>query len=66
MSAERFLTVREAALRLRVHPETVREWLRRGKLRGRLIGGTKSGYRIPESEVERLLLGDDSELRRAA
>ena len=51
------LTVREAADRLRLNPETVRVWLRRGKLKGHLIGGTKSGYRIPEGEVERILSG---------
>lgn len=56
---ERFVTVSEAAQRLRVHPQTVRLWLRQGKLKGRLIGGTKSGYRIPERELTRLLEGDD-------
>jgi excisionase family DNA binding protein len=59
VSAERVLTVREAAERLRVNPETVRVWLRQGKLRGTLIGGTKSGYRIPESEIDRLLRGGE-------
>jgi excisionase family DNA binding protein len=53
-----FLTVQEAAGQLRVHPQTVRLWLREGKLRGRLIGGRKSGYRIPASEIERILSPD--------
>ncbi len=57
--SDRFLTVQEAAEQLRVHPQTVRLWLREGKLRGRLIGGRKSGYRIPASEIDRLLLPDD-------
>jgi excisionase family DNA binding protein len=52
---ERFITVQDAAEQLQVHPQTVRVWLRQGKLRGRLIGGRKSGYRIPASEVDRLL-----------
>ncbi len=52
---DRFMTVREAADELRVHPQTVRLWLREGKLRGRLIGGRKSGYRIAATEIERLL-----------
>jgi excisionase family DNA binding protein len=56
---KRFITVQEAAEQLRVHPQTVRLWLRQGKLRGRLIGGRKSGYRIPASEIERLLSPDD-------
>jgi excisionase family DNA binding protein len=55
---ERFITVQEAAQQLQVHPQTVRVWLREGKLRGRLIGGRKSGYRIAASEIERLLSPD--------
>ena len=55
---ERFITVQDAAEQLQVHPQTVRVWLREGKLRGRLIGGRKSGYRIPASEIERLLSPD--------
>jgi len=39
---DRFITVHEAAEQLRVHPQTVRLWLRAGKLRGRLIGGQKA------------------------
>jgi excisionase family DNA binding protein len=36
---ERLLTLQEAAEVLRLHPRTVREYLRRGELEGRLIGG---------------------------
>ena len=57
---ERFITVQDAAQQLQVHPQTVRVWLREGKLRGRLIGGRKSGYRIPASEIERLLSPDEA------
>jgi excisionase family DNA binding protein len=53
---ETMLTVDEAADRLRVHAETVRRWLRSGKLRGNLLS-ERAGYRIPASEVERLLTG---------
>jgi excisionase family DNA binding protein len=35
---ERFLTLTEAAHVLRLHPRTVREYVQRGELRGRLIG----------------------------
>jgi excisionase family DNA binding protein len=35
---EHLLTIREAAEILRLHPRTVREYLRRGELQGRLIG----------------------------
>ena len=61
---DRFLTVQEAAEQLRVHPQTVRLWLREGKLRGRLIGGRKSGYRIPTADIERLLSPDEAPATR--
>jgi excisionase family DNA binding protein len=56
---DRVLTVPEVAERLRLNEETVRRWLRTGKLRGNRLGGTKAGYRIPESEVERVLRGGE-------
>ena len=59
MSEQRLLTVREVAERIRSSPETVRRWLRQGKLRGFRPGGTKLGYRIPEAELERFLSASD-------
>jgi excisionase family DNA binding protein len=35
---ERLLTLLEAAAFLRLHPRTVRDYIRRGELSGRLIG----------------------------
>ena len=58
MVDEPLLTVQEVAAQLRVNPETVRRWLRQGKLRGRLLGGDRAGYRIPASEVKRLVAGE--------
>jgi excisionase family DNA binding protein len=55
MEGERMLTVFEAAERLRANPQTIRRWLREGKIKGVMPGGTKLGYRIPESEIRRLL-----------
>lgn len=55
MNEQRLLTVREVAERLRSSPETVRRWLRQGKLRGFRPGGTKLGYRVPEGELQRFL-----------
>lgn len=55
---DRMLTVKEAAERIRVDPETVRRWLRSGKLHGVKISATRGGYRIATSEVERLLRGE--------
>lgn len=57
MDEERMLTVTEVVERLRVHPQTIREWLRTGKIKGVRLGGTKVGWRIPESEIQRLLKG---------
>jgi excisionase family DNA binding protein len=37
-SSDRLLTLREAAEVLRLHPRTVRAFVRRGELEGRLIG----------------------------
>jgi excisionase family DNA binding protein len=50
-----YLTTQEVAERLRVHEQTVRRWLKDGRLKGALIGGTRSGWRIPETEVCRIL-----------
>lgn len=36
---ERLLTLREAAEVLRLNPRTVREYISRGELEGRIIGG---------------------------
>ena len=55
MPDERLLTVREVAERLRSSPETVRRWLRQGRLRGFRPGGTKLGYRVREAELQRFL-----------
>lgn len=52
------LTVAEVAERLGAHVQTVRRWLREGRIQGVMPGGTKLGYRVPESEVRRLLAID--------
>jgi excisionase family DNA binding protein len=36
---EKLLTLREAAEVLRLHPRTVREYVRGGEIKGRIIGG---------------------------
>ncbi len=55
MVQEALLTVPEVADRLRTTRETVRRWLRQGRLQGRRLGGTRRGYRIRAGEVERFL-----------
>ena len=48
------LTVSDVAERLKVSPETVREWLRTGALDGYNLGG-QAGWRITEAAIDRLL-----------
>src|SRR4051812_31899536 len=55
MEQDRLLTVAEVADWIRVHPETVRLWLRQGALRGFMPGGKRTGYRVRESELQRFL-----------
>jgi excisionase family DNA binding protein len=56
MSDERWLTVAQVADVVQVHPETVREWLRVGKLPGTLLS-RRAGWRVREGDVQRFLAG---------
>lgn len=51
------LTVPEVAERTRATEDTVRRWLRTGKLRGRKLGGDRLGYRVKESDLEAFING---------
>lgn len=51
---EQPLTVAEVAERLRVRPDTVRRYLREGRLRGRKFGN-RGGYRVEPEELRRFL-----------
>lgn len=55
MRGDRLLTVTEVAEQLRVDPETVRRMLRAGRLKGSMPVSPRAGWRIPQSEVERIL-----------
>jgi excisionase family DNA binding protein len=50
--SERLLTVEEAAAALSLNVQTVRVWLRNGKLRGlRTDEGRNGRWRVPESAL---------------
>lgn len=59
VSEDKMLTVEEVAERMRVSAETVRRWLRVGRLRGVRMGTGRGGgpYRILESELLKLQHG---------
>ena len=47
--AEELLTVKEAAQRLKMHPQTIRRWIKRGLLRASRVG--RRQWRIRESDL---------------
>jgi excisionase family DNA binding protein len=49
-----FVTVEEAARMIGVHSQTIRRWLRDGRMIGNMISRA-AGYRIRREEVERVL-----------
>jgi excisionase family DNA binding protein len=55
MIDERDYTVPEIAERLRVSQWTVYNWLKSGRLGGYRPGGTKAGWRIPASDLDRFI-----------
>lgn len=57
------LTVSEVAAQLRVQVETVRRWIRVGRIKAlRLSAGGRAGYRIRQSEVTRFVDAADDTL----
>jgi excisionase family DNA binding protein len=54
----RMLTVKQVAERLQIGQVTVLRWLRSGKLTGVKPGGSRIGWRVPVSEVERVERGE--------
>lgn len=59
---ERLYRSGEAAKLLGIHPMTLRRWIKAGKIKAKRTAGGE--YRIPESEIKRLL-GEKQETRRA-
>jgi excisionase family DNA binding protein len=54
---QEWLTVDDVAEQLKVHPDSVRRWLRAGRLKGHLIS-RRAGYRIRPEDVERFVTGE--------
>lgn len=52
-----FYTIKEIAAKLSLNEETIRRWIREGKLNGENIGG-RTGYRISKEEYEKFLLNN--------
>ncbi len=50
MAEERWFTVSDIAELLRVHPVTVRGWLREGRIEGHSFGG-RTGWRVSETAL---------------
>ncbi len=65
MASEEWLTVQEVADRLKVHPETIRVWLRDGTLKGTQPINRRVGWRVQASEVERVLRGPEGKAKAA-
>ncbi len=53
--SEVWLTVEQVAERFQISTETVRRWIRAGELPVLDLGGTKTGYRIKDSDLERFI-----------
>jgi len=49
------LTVEQVARRLATTEETIRRWLRSGRLRGVRLGATRAGWRVSEVDLAAFL-----------
>jgi excisionase family DNA binding protein len=58
MTHEEWFTTAEIAALLKVHEQTVRVWLRSGRLPGRNFGN-RVGWRVKESDLAVFLEGDE-------
>ena len=61
MSHDQWLTVGDVVRLLGVHEDTVRRWLRSGRLKGRNFGG-RTGYRIRRVDLDAFLLDEEGDL----
>lgn len=53
------MTVKEMAVKLRVHPVTIRRSIESGRIQAFKVGkGERSSWRIPETEIDRMATFD--------
>lgn len=58
-----FLSIKEFASKLRVHPNTIRRAIKNGRINAlRLSSTKKSTYRIARTEIDRIALFDMEEM----
>lgn len=65
MQEDRWLTVAQVAHELQVHQETVRRWLRQGRLEGHNFSG-RTGYRIKQSAIAAFMESEITHAKSAA
>jgi excisionase family DNA binding protein len=56
MEHDRWYTVDQVAEQVQVHPETVRQWLREGKIKGTLLS-RRAGWRVSAEELAAVMSG---------
>jgi excisionase family DNA binding protein len=61
MSDDQLMTVAEVAGMLRLNEQTIRRWLREGRLPGIYLGSRTAGWRVRRSDVETFLRGQRGE-----
>jgi excisionase family DNA binding protein len=49
-----FFTVNEVAEKLKVHPATIKRWLREGKMRGLQLGD-RAGWRVSKADYDQFI-----------
>ena len=65
MQEDRWLTVTQVAKELQIHEETVRRWLRQGRLEGHNFSG-RTGYRIRRSALDAFMEAEIQNAKCAA
>jgi len=61
---DQYYSVKEFAKLLKLHENTIRQALKRGKIQSVRLGTGNSVHRIPKSEISRLVMFDLDEIVR--